>query len=73
VPVDEEISFMTEIPWGTVQGSIRVPVLYVIYISPLFDLEFIRASADDNYISRFSNSLLSVLKEMEEVLETVNK
>ena len=33
---------------GTVQGSVLGPVLYAIFISPLFDLEDLSAFADDN-------------------------
>ena len=35
-----------------VQGSVLGPVLYAIYISPIFELEDMSAFADDNYTIR---------------------
>ena len=52
VNINGNISFMKGILLGTVQGSILGPVLYSIYVSPLFDLEYLLAFADDNYIPR---------------------
>ena len=33
-----------------IQGSVLGPVLYAIFISPIFDLEDMSAFADDNYV-----------------------
>ena len=35
---------------GTIQGSILGPILYAIYVSPLFDLADLSNFADDNFI-----------------------
>ena len=35
---------------GTVQGSILGPILYAIFVSPLFDLAKMTLFADDNYL-----------------------
>lgn len=37
---------------GTVQGSILGPILYSIFVSPLFDLVKLTLFADDNYVVR---------------------
>jgi hypothetical protein len=71
--VDTKISFLTEILLGAVQGSIWGPVLYAIYVSPIFYLEFLPAFTDDNYILRFRDNLLSLTREMEESLEKISK
>ena len=39
---------VNDILLGTVQGLVFGPVLYAIYISPLFDLEDLSAFGDDN-------------------------
>jgi hypothetical protein len=35
---------------GTVQGSILVPILYALFIRPLYNLEKLTTFADDNYV-----------------------
>jgi hypothetical protein len=35
---------------GTVQGSILSPMLYAIFVSQIFDLEFMFGLADHNYV-----------------------
>ena len=38
-----------DIKSGTIQGSILGPILYAIYVSPLFDLTDLSNFADDNF------------------------
>ena len=38
---------------GTIQGSVLGPILYAIFVSPLFDLADITNFADDNFIIEF--------------------
>ena len=35
---------------GTIQGSVLGPVLYAIFVSPIFDLTNLTNFADDNYV-----------------------
>ncbi len=58
---------------GTIQGSILGPVLYAVFVWPLFDLEFILAFLDDNFISRISLSKTEVIIKMERSLDRISK
>ena len=49
VEIDGQVSKFFEINHGTIQGSILGPVLYAIYVSPLFDITDLSNFADDNY------------------------
>ena len=49
VSIDRKNSTLYEVLLGTVQGFVLGPVLYAIFISPLFDLEDLSAFADDKY------------------------
>ena len=48
ISINGENSTLYEVLLGTVQGSVLGPVLYAIFISPIFDLEDMSAFADDN-------------------------
>ena len=49
-------------------GTIQSPTLYAIYVSPLFDLLKVIHFADDNFIIRWSNSMI---RDMENDRSTV--
>ena len=49
VDINGEVSKFYEINYGTIQGSILGPILYAIYVSPLFDLTELCNFADDNF------------------------
>ena len=48
VNIKEKNSYVIKLIGGTIQGSILGPLLYAIYVSPLFDLLNITNFADDN-------------------------
>jgi hypothetical protein len=64
VSLDGENSILFDLLLGTVQRSILGPILYALYISPLFDLEFMLTFADDNYIVRFNYTMEVLIKDM---------
>jgi hypothetical protein len=55
----------------SVQGLILGPILYAIYVSPLFDLHNLTNFADDNFIMKWSRPDLIV--DMEVSLEAIAK
>ena len=73
VSLDGENSILFDLLLGTVQGSILGPILYALYISPLFDLEFMLTFADDNYIARFNYTMEALIKDMKKSIESITK
>ena len=58
---------------GTVQGSILGPILYAIFVAPLFDLAKMTKFADDNYVIKFHKFLAQLLIDMKQTLEMITK
>ena len=58
---------------GTVQGSILGPILYAIFVSPLFDLAKMTLFADDNYLLLWNKTIQQLIIDMEKTLESVTK
>ena len=58
---------------GTVQGSILGPILYAMFVSPLFDLAKLTLYADDNYIIRWNTVLELLIDDMKTSLEMITK
>jgi hypothetical protein len=71
VSIDGTNSILRDLLLGTVQGSILGPVLYALYVSPLFDIEEFSAYADDTNIPRWNDSLNSLVINMEESLDKI--
>ena len=73
VEIDGEVSNFFEINHGTIQGSILGPILYAIYVSPLFDLTNLSNFADDNYAITWSKNKETTLALMSEKLQSITK
>ena len=73
VMIDGLNSYVYESNVGTVQGSILVPILYAMFVSPLFDQTNLTLYADDNYIVRWNTVLQLLVEDMERSLEMITK
>ena len=65
---------MIKITWhGIVQGSILGPILYAIFVSPLFDIENLTCFADDKFPLVWNKNKLVVIRLMEIKLDRIMK
>ena len=73
VNIGNDNSYMTSSNAGTVQGSTLGPILYAIYVSPLFDLEKMTNYVNDNYVIRCDKYVVGLINDMEKSLEAITK
>jgi hypothetical protein len=73
VNINGKNSMVIDLKCGTIQGSILGPILYAIYVSPLFDLLKLTNFADDNFVIRWSNCMTALISNMEKDLEIMTK
>ena len=73
VDVDGVCSTLIESDTGTVQGSILGPILYAIFVSPLFDLTHMTNFADDNFVVVWNRQICDVIRDLEQELEMITK
>ena len=64
-------SFIFASLFGTVQGSILGPILYAIFVSPLFDIEKLSNFADDNFLIEWNKSKIRLVAEMQGKIERI--
>jgi len=72
VEVSSGRSMLFDLDIGTVQGSILGPVLFSLFVSPVFEFNNIIAYADDTYIISSARSKDTVVKEVGEALAAVS-
>ena len=73
VTVDGRNSRIYDLLLGTVQGSILGPVLYAIFIAPVFDIERLFAFADDKFVPMIGDDKTELVRNMESTLENIRK
>ena len=69
VTIDGKNSTLYDLLLGTVQGSILGPVLYAMFVCPLFDLVKMSGFADDNYVINWNKDLAVCIAEVENTLK----
>ena len=73
VEVADHNSFLFKINSGTIQGSILEPILYTIYVAPLFDLTDLSNFANDNFILSINKSKQLAMISIESKLKILAK
>ena len=71
VEIGDLTSILHSINSGTIQGSILGPLLYALFVSPLFDLAKMTLFADDNYIICHGKQLSVLANQMRITLEII--
>ena len=73
VDINGNASYLKTSDTGTIQGSRLGPILYAIYISPIFDLEKMTNYADDNFIIKTNKNLTPLIVDLRKSLEAITK
>jgi hypothetical protein len=73
VSIDGENSVLYNLLLHTVQGSILGPVLYAIFVTPMFDLAELSAFVDDTFIPMSNTSLTKLITDLEKKIEAITK
>ena len=71
VEIDGKVSKFYNITHETIQGSILGPILYAIYVSPLFDITNLSNFADDNYALTWNKNIENTIALMSDKLQLV--
>ena len=73
INIDSKSSFILASNSGTIQGSILDPILYAIFVYPVFGLESMLNYADDNYMVRCKSSFKRLTIDLEKSLKSISK
>ena len=71
VEVNMKCSTYRSIKEGTLQGSVLGPVLFAIFISPIYELTLLTTFADDNYLHEFDKDLMATIGKVKMKAELV--
>jgi hypothetical protein len=71
VEVRGKTSYMKNSDSGMVQGLVLGPILFSIFIRPIYDLEDITTYADDNYVIKQSDCLANASRDIEKSVDMV--
>ena len=69
VQVGDDCSALFDSDVGTIQGSVLGPILYALFVSPLFDLTQLTNFADDNFYLEWNTNLRKLITDLEKKLE----
>jgi hypothetical protein len=72
IDVRGESTYMENSKHGTVQGSVLGPVLFSLFIRPVYKIENLTTYADDNYVMRTGHELKDVLQRTQQAIENVS-
>ena len=73
VSINGTNSMVMDLNCGVIQGSILGPMLYAIYVSPLYDLLKLTTFADDNFVIRWNSCMEALIIDMQKDLESMTK
>ena len=73
VQVGDNYSALCDSNVGTIQGSILGPILYALFVSPLFDLTDLVNFADDNFCVEWCRDQTLLIVNLEKRLEMITK
>ena len=73
VDINGQCSALYDSDTGTVQGSVLGPILYAIFVSPIFDLSNLTNFADDNFIVVWNKQIGNLIVDLEKELEMIVK
>ena len=73
VSVSGSSSYIYTSDIGIIQGSSLGPLLYAIYVSPIFDIINLTNFADDNFVIECAIKIVSLIENMQKKLEAITK
>jgi len=73
VEIGGESSMMFKVPEGTVQGSVLGPVLFAIFIAPMFEFTGTTSFADDSYIGNNDGNVHELIRKLQTETNTLTK
>ena len=71
VEIDEKCSTYRNLNDGTLQGSVLGPILFAIFISPIYELAALITFADDNYLQEHDKDLMATIGKVKMKAELV--